>query len=367
MKKIMITGGHLTPALAVMTQLKARGWECVYVGRKHALEGDKALSQEMQVVSKHGIKFIPLITGRLQRWFSLAGIISLLKIPVGLVQAIFALLKYRPQVVLSFGGYMAVPVVVGAWVLGTPVVTHEQTVTVGLANKIIGLLAKKICVGWPGISYPFDADKIVNTGNPLRPEIFKTKKSFKIDLTKPLVYITGGSLGSHQINLAVESSLEKLLEKYAVIHQCGNSQEFYDYEHLVKQKENLPANLNSRYLPIKYVDEEHIGWVLGNADVLVSRAGANTITEIIALTKPALLIPLPWAGSNEQEKNARYLVDHGAAMILGQGQLTTEKLLENLEELFKNQESIRKNLHQLSSQLPPNAAVLVADVVESVA
>ncbi len=365
-KKIVITGGHMTPALGVMEELKKRGWECIYIGRKHALEGDSAISQEYQMVTKLGYPFKILISGRVPRRLTGWGLLSLFKMPLGFIQAFYYLLNLRPSEVLSFGGYVGVPVAFWAWVLQIPVVIHEQTFKVGLANKLIGRLAQKICVAW-NISYAFDPHKIVVTGNPLRQDIFAVRQGFEIELTKPLLYVTGGNLGAHAINILILETLEKLLQKYAIIHQCGNSQEFKDYERLNSKKNQLPASLTKSYLPIPFIDNDHIGWVYDKAKIVLSRAGANTLSEVIALGKPTLFIPLPWSGGGEQDVNARFLSQRSAALMVDQNTLTPQNLENSLDELFKNRLTILEKLHAVAREVGPDAAKKIANVVESVA
>lgn len=142
-KKIVITGGHLTPALAVMEKLREQGWQIVFFGRQHALEGDSSVSVEYQTITKLGISFISLTAGRLQRSFTRYTVFSFLKIPIGFIQSFYYLIKFKPTVILSFGGYVALPVALAGWMLKIPIVTHEQSVVPGLANKIIFKFAKK--------------------------------------------------------------------------------------------------------------------------------------------------------------------------------------------------------------------------------
>jgi len=148
-KKIVVTGGHLTPALAVIEKLRQDGWQIVFFGRKHALEGDPAVSVEYKILKEQGIPFVNLTSGRLQRSLTRYTISSLLKIPLGLIQSFYYLLKFKPNVILSFGGYLALPVALAGWILRIPIVTHEQSVIPGLATRIITHFAKKICVSWP--------------------------------------------------------------------------------------------------------------------------------------------------------------------------------------------------------------------------
>ncbi|TSC54300.1 MAG: UDP-N-acetylglucosamine--N-acetylmuramyl-(pentapeptide) pyrophosphoryl-undecaprenol N-acetylglucosamine transferase [Microgenomates group bacterium LiPW_16] len=198
--KIVITGGHLTPALAAIAELKKEGWEILFIGRKHALEGDPSLSVEYRVIKELGISFVPLTAGRFQRSFTRYTILSLLKVPLGFIQSLYWVARFKPNLILSFGGYLALPVALSGWILGIPILTHEQSVIPGLATKIIARFARRVCVSWPQTTEHFPKEKVVLTGNPIREEVLKKYQvsSIKYQVSNedlPLIYITGGSLG----------------------------------------------------------------------------------------------------------------------------------------------------------------------------
>lgn len=365
MKKIIVTGGHLTPALAVMAELKKRGWDVVYAGRKHALEGDAALSQEYLMLQKLQYHFVPINTTKVHRTLSLHGFLSWFKFPVGVLDAFTILNSLKPDRVLSFGGYVAVPIVLAAWLKGVPVITHEQTLSPGLANRLISVFARQICVGWQQIASRFPHHKTVFTGNPLRKELYNIKNTLRIPIDKPLIYITGGSLGSHTINQVVFESIEALTKVYTIVHQTGNSREFKDFERARQVKARLPETLRLRYFPIDYVGSDWIGWLMNKAQVIVGRSGANTVTELVAFMKPSVLIPLPWAGANEQYANATLLADSGGAFLLTQNTLTSETLISAINHVYKEREGFKKDLTSLTSRLVPNAAQKIVEVIES--
>lgn len=357
----------MTPALAVMDVLKSRSWKIYYIGRKHALEGDPAISQEYIQVKKLGYQFYNLTTGRLQRKFTRYTLTSLLKIPTGFIQAFYYVMEIRPQVILSFGGYVALPLCIWAWILGIPVVTHEQTLNLGLANRIIAKFATKICISWKQNQNNFPAGKVEFTGNPLRKDIFEIRSSLSIPNDKPIVYITGGNLGAHYINVSVCQVLEKLLKKYVLIHQCGNSKVYNDFVKLEEKKELLPGELQNRYFLLDYVNQDLIGWIYKNADMLVARPGANTLSEIIALKKPAIFIPLPGSGSGEQETNAKFLENRNAAKIIFQKDKPVgDELLIEIDKLFINRNQIIDNLRILNKSLVMDADKRLTQVIESV-
>lgn len=377
-RKIFITGGHLTPAVAVVNKIleKENQWEIYFVGRKYAFEADKALSNEFSLFEKYDdVKFLSITTGRIQSRITRKFFLSLLKIPFGFIQSFWWLIRYRPHVVLSFGGYVAVPVALAAWLLDIPVVTHEQTITVGRANRFIELLSKKIFVSWQSSLPEVDKEKAVLTGNPIRDETFVVKKTplfleyqqsmKKNSRSTKTIWVTGGNMGSHSINELVKSALPELLKKYFIIHQTGRSDEYrdkVDLENFVKQ---LSPKLSHNYLVQEYIGPDDIGWVLKNSDVIVGRSGANTITDLLALTKPAILIPLPWAGRNEQYLNAKFYESLGGGIILEQKDATPKKLINMLAEVCQHLDHYEQPLKEASKKLIPDPAEkIVSEIIK---
>lgn len=367
MKKILITGGHVTPALAVIDELIKNNWQIFYVGRKYALEGDKAISQEYRLIHEKNLAFLTLTSGRLQRRITPHTFFSLLKIPFGFFQSLLYILSVRPRVILSFGGYIALPIVMAGWLMGVPVVTHEQTLVPGLANKIISRFARKICVSWETTKKLFPTNKTILTGNPMRKELKQSNTTLQIPHDRPLLFITGGNLGAHSISVVIESALSELIKKYTVIHQCGNAQEFGDFERLSQIRKSLSPLEQKRYYVFTYIDTEDLGWILQHADLLISRSGANILTEIIEWNLPAILIPLPWSGGSEQEKNAQFLVSQNAAVFLDQDDLNQERLLQVVAETFKKSSLLKNQLKKIQTTLPKNPAQTMVRVIESVA
>lgn len=345
--KILVTGAHFTPAVAVIEELQKMEpkAEIVYVGRKTTLEGDKTVSVESQVLPSMRVKFIPLTTGRLQRNFSFLSLVSLLKIPVGFLQSGFILFSEKPDVILSFGGYVAVPIVILGWLGSIPIIVHEQTLVSGLANKMSGALADKIALSFK--EHPsFKKDKVVLTGNPLRKNILtapKTTAGRKI----PNILITGGNQGSHIINKTVEQALNKLT-KFARIYHISGDNKFGDFERLQKLQ-------NKNYIVKKWVSEEW-GLILSETDLVVCRAGINTLLELSYLGKPALVIPLPYLINDEQSKNAHFFQNLGLARILPQGSLTPKTLLLNIKDMLKDIDNLKKKALSAKSIVIPDAS-----------
>lgn len=374
MKLLIVAGGggHFAPALAVIEKLP-KDWDLLVVGRKYVFEGDQSLSLEYQTAKKLGIPFKPLTTGRLQRKFTRYTINSLLKIPIGLSQATRIISKFKPDVVLSFGGYVSVPITLASSILRIPLVIHEQTLDAGISNKLVAKFAKKICISWEESGKFFPVGKTVLTGNPLRKEFemgdlrteaFKNTISFGRK-GEPTIYITGGSSGSHAINVLIEGCIEKLLRKYNIIHQVGDSTQFKDFERLSRLRNNLQPELKSGYKLVKFIEPSKVADFLNTADLVISRSGMNTITELIYFGKPSVLIPLPYGQHQEQLKNALFMKKLGLAEIAEQSELSPEKLYIKISEMFDTIDMYKKNADIGKKLIDIDAADKIIEVVKN--
>ena len=360
--KILITGAHITPAVAVIGQLKKiANVEVVYVGRKTTLEGDKSLSIESKILPNLGVKFSPIITGRLQRSFTIYTIPSILKIPIGLIQAFYILLSEKPDVILSFGGYVAVPVVFAGWLLSIPIIVHEQTLISGLANKISAAFADKITVSF-NQNYPYHKPTVL-TGNPLRPEILGSELLKHLDIFNvagkeklPVILIMGGNQGSHVINLTVDRVLDKLIKMACIIHVTGDNK-FNDFERLDKIKREELGSLENRYMVRKWIGKD-LGLMMKKADLVISRAGINTLLELSLMGKPTLVIPIPYQA--EQIANAKFFEKLGLARILPQTNLSGKSLLDNIKKMLKSLDKLSDKAKNAKGVIIPDAAKRLA-------
>jgi UDP-N-acetylglucosamine--N-acetylmuramyl-(pentapeptide) pyrophosphoryl-undecaprenol N-acetylglucosamine transferase len=359
--RIVITGGHLTPALALIEEIKKdkTNWEIHYLGRKYAFEKQKSESFEYRLLNKReDIIFHPLLTGRLQRKFKLETIISLLKIPIGFCQSLLYLLKIKPDKVVSFGGYLSVPVIINSWLLGIPSFTHEQTSTLGLANKINSFFVKKFAVSFPWVKHLVPKNKAVLTGNLISQNIYNSQPPEESQLSKivssadkPILLITGGKTGSRTINQTVKQALPLLTKDFFVIHQIG-----LDRTMKPKRVEN--------YWATRFIDHEYIGWLLKRTDLVISRSGANIVCELASLKQPAVLIPIPWTSQNEQYKNAKFLEQTGLAEILNQQDLTPQSLIKTINEF--NYQQVKPDYPDWWDQAnPAKAAEQFWDIIKS--
>lgn len=334
--KIVLIGGHLAPALSVLEALP-KNTRTLFIGRKYALEGDKALSLEYKAITGLNVPFVGLNTGRLQRKLTRYTIPSFFKLPFAIFRSFLTLIKFKPDVVVGFGGYVSVPVVLCAYLLRIPIVIHEQTLEAGFANRFLARFATKICISWKTSRRYFPKDKTVLTGNPIR-EFRIQNSEFRIHNEEklPIIYITGGSLGSHSINLLIEAIIKELLEKYIVIHQTGDAKEYRDFDRLNTLKNGLSYDLKERYVLQKFIEPKMVGSVLAKADLVVGRSGMNIITELLYFEKPAILIPLPFSQNNEQLKNAKFLEKLGLGKVLQQHDVDSKKLFQAIDLAFHN-------------------------------
>lgn len=355
MKKVLLTGGHAaTTAISVIEELIRRygkeGIDIFWVGAKFASEGKKVNGLELKVLPEIGVKTYLLNTGRLQRKFTRYTIPSLLKLPVGFVQAVYFILKIRPKVTLSFGGFAAFPVVFASVLFKIPVLIHEQTSEVGLANKLSGIFAKEVLLARAESTKHFTGKITEVVGNPIMTQITEVQMKEKIG-SPPVIFVMGGSRGSERINNAVFSVLPKLLRKYKVVHITGEAH-FNKFEGI--------KNNNYRCFP--FVSPMEIDNLYRESDVVVSRSGANTMAELMVVKRPAILIPIPWSHLNEQEKNAKLLEDFGLARVIKQDDLSGERLFSEIELTIKNWDKIVSLIKSKKSS-DINASSKVVDIL----
>jgi UDP-N-acetylglucosamine--N-acetylmuramyl-(pentapeptide) pyrophosphoryl-undecaprenol N-acetylglucosamine transferase len=377
------TGGHVGPALAVIQRLRERaalpGADFApvfrYVGSETGIEA--------KLAREAGVEFAGVATGKLRRssrgplgLLTRANLADLFRIPKGINQSIAEVRRFRPDVVLATGGYVCVPPVIAASLLRVPILTHEQTVTVGLANRIAGRFATRIALSFEGAMNDLPAPlrkKAFVTGNPVRAAIFEGDRSRAIQRFKfapednalPCVYVTGGAQGSRILNRAVEACLPELLTFCRVLHQCGQQPQGdeQDHDRLSSVLNGLPLQLRLRYHLTRFVETDAIGDAFALADLLVSRAGAGTVTEACALGKPALFVPLVPTGGDEQTRNAQRSVDAGAAVILPQSECDGPRLLAATREMLSDPAKLKAMGDAARTLARPNAADDLADAL----
>lgn len=337
--KLLITGGHLTPALAMIDWIKANqpSTELVFVGRLESRTGMQA--QEAQEITNRQLPFISFQAPKfalVSAWYWPKKIWELM---LATIRALHIILQEQPTAVLTFGGYLAVPIVLAAWCARIPIVTHEQTRTVGLANRFIGKLATKVGIAFAASLPFFNPNKTTIVGNPMRAAVLAKNlpppQWFHNSTGKPLLVVTGGSQGSEAINHCIDAALPELLKHWCVVHQRG--------------PKNYSTSQSVGYFSREWLTDVELSWLWHQPKVLsVSRAGANTVTELAVTGVPSVLIPLPFAYQDEQRVNAEWLVNLGGAILLLQQQLSPETLLEALFQLAAQAETARSALSHLT-------------------
>ncbi len=339
--KVLLTGTHFTPAQALIEKLQNNKVEMVYIGRRSTREGDKTGSIEAQVLPKLGVKFIPLISGRLSRNFSIWTVISLFKLPIGFLQSFWLVMKEAPDVIVSFGGYLAFPVVFWGWWLSIPVVIHEQTLRLGLANRLSLPFASKIALAFPIKALMSDL-RVEITGNPVRQALLTIVKAnkemdafFKKDSSLPLIVVLGGNQGSHFINRLIGKNLDELTKKYRLIHQTGDSK-FNDFDYLQQEKSQLTNP--DRYLVSKWFESQELAVMIDRADLVITRGGMNTLYELALKHKPALVIPIPISVQTEQLQNAKFFQKVKLGDYLTQGEITEQVFFHRVQSMLQSPE-----------------------------
>ena len=353
MKKIVLTGGgtagHVTPNIALIPELKKAGYEIYYIGSYDGIE--------KKLIEKLGIPYYGISSGKLRRYIDLKNLSDPFKVLKGLAQARHLLKKIKPDVVFSKGGFVSVPVVVAAKSRRIPCIIHESDMTPGLANKICIPCAVRVCTNFPETLKHLPAEKAVLTGSPIREELFKGSKEKGLkfcgfDDSKPVVLIIGGSLGAVAVNNAVRGILPELLKKFQVIHLCGKG----------KKDEKLDGTKG--YVQYEYISEE-LPDLMAASDIMISRAGANAICEILALRKPNILIPLPAAASRgDQILNAESFQKQGFSYLLPEEEITNEKFLDTIHQVYSDRENYQK---QMAASQQNQAIPIIADLIDQLA
>ncbi|RXZ82548.1 undecaprenyldiphospho-muramoylpentapeptide beta-N-acetylglucosaminyltransferase [Paenibacillaceae bacterium] len=349
MKKIMFTGGgsagHVTVNLALIPRFLEQGWEVEYIGSENGIE--KELIAPLDKVRYHAIA-----TGKLRRYVDIKNITDPFKVIKGVWQAYRTIKKRKPNAVFSKGGFVSVPVVVGAWLNKVPVVIHESDFTPGLANRISIPLATAVCTTFPETAKQLPSAKSHHVGAVIREEIRqgsaeRGRRLCGFSDRKPVILVTGGSLGARAVNKAVREALPELLQQFSIVHLCGKNQ--------------LDQELTSPdYKQFEYVNEE-LPDILAMTDLVISRAGSNAIFEFLSLRKPMLLIPLTAKQSRgDQILNARSFEKSGYAEVLHEEDISVKTLVERVNGLYEKRDIFRT---QMSSGKDQDALLTVQNIL----
>ena len=339
MKRIVLTGGgtagHVTPNIALLPKLRELGYDIHYIGSYEGIE--KKLIEDVNV------PYYGIASGKLRRYFDPKNFSDPFRVLKGYGEARKILKKLKPDVVFSKGGFVAVPVVLAAKHLHIPVIIHESDMTPGLANKISLSAATKVCCNFPETMGYIPEGKAVLTGSPIREELLHGNKLAALNLcgfaaNKPVILVIGGSLGAVAVNHAVREALPELLKDFQIIHLCGKG----------KMDESLKDV--EGYCQFEYIKNE-LRNLFALADIVISRAGANAICELLALHKPNLLIPLSAnASRGDQILNARSFERQGFSLVLEEEQLTKETLLNAVKTLYENRTTFINSMKNSGQQ-----------------
>lgn len=339
MKAIVLTGGgtagHVTPNLALIEALQMEDWAIAYIGSNEGVE--------KQIIEQQtNIPFYAIRSGKLRRYFSWQNFIDPLNVVAGIWQSFFILRGLKTKVVFSKGGFVALPVVIAAWLNRIPIVTHESDITPGLANQLSFPFVKNICVTFAAAKKHFKkAEKVRVTGTPIRQNLFQGNAQKGIELCgfnsqKPCLLVIGGSLGAQSINQVVRKALPKICQQYQVIHICGKGKMDAQFAH------------HAGYKQFEYVNEE-LAHLFAASSLVISRAGSNALYEILALQKPHILIPLSRKVSRgDQIQNAAFFAEQGISTVLQEDALSADSLCGAINEVTNKKDTILHDLQLLN-------------------
>lgn len=355
MKRIILTGGgtagHVTPNIALIPRLKEMGYDIQYIGSYNGIEKDLI---EPFHIPYHGIS-----SGKLRRYFSVQNFTDPFRVLKGLGEARKLIRELKPDVIFSKGGFVSVPVVLAGKQAKVPVIIHESDMTPGLANKIALPSATKVCCNFPETLEHLPKEKAHLTGSPIRQELLSGNKVAAMDLCgfsadKPVILVIGGSLGSVAVNSAVRAALPELLEHFQVVHLCGKG----------KLDESLTHTKG--YKQFEYISSE-LRDIFALSDLVISRAGANAICELLALRKPNLLIPLSAnASRGDQILNARSFERQGFSLVLEEEEVTKESLLDAVNKLYENRASYMDAMRDSGQHDSINTIIQLIEEVHTV-
>ena len=339
MKRIILTGGgtagHVTPNIALIPKLKELGYDIQYIGSYEGIE--------KELIEPFGIPYHGISSGKLRRYFSVQNFTDPFRVIKGFGEARKLIKDLKPDVIFSKGGFVSVPVVLAGKKCKVPVIIHESDMTPGLANKIAIPSASKVCYNFPETLENLPKGKAVLTGSPIRQELLSGNKIAAMDMCgftadKPVILVIGGSLGSVIVNNAVREALPELLNHFQIIHLCG------------KGKTDESLKNTKGYCQFEYIKNE-LRDIFALADIVISRAGANAICELLALRKPNLLIPLSAKASRgDQILNARSFERQGFSLVIEEEELSKDSLLQAVQNLYDNRSTFMDAMRSSGQQ-----------------
>lgn len=373
MPKILFTGGgsagHVTPNLAIIERLLERDWDIHYVGSYDGIE--------KKLVAEINIPYHSIATGKLRRYFSWKNFLTPFQVLKGVFQAIGLCRKLKPDVVFSKGGFVAFPIVFAAWLNRIPVIVHEADITPGLTNKLSIPFAKTVCVSFPEAE-KYYKNKVHVTGIPIRKALFEGQRDKGLafchfNSEKPVILVFGGSLGAMSVNKTIRECLPELLPEFQVVHICGANKVDASFDYPSPASGFQPEatsptrgevnikEVSSGYFQLEFVSAE-MADLFACADLVISRAGANSVYELLSLKKPHILIPLPTTGSRgDQIVNAKYYKKAGLSYVIPDETLTPEKLIGTIKTVMNEKDEIKD---KLAAYPLPKSVDLICEMIE---
>ena len=358
------TGGHLTPLIAIAHELKRKigpELKLLYIG--------SGAQMEKQIMLENDIPAKFVLSGKIRRYFSFMNFVDFLKLPIGFFQSLWILAWFTPDVVFSKGGYVAVPIVLAAWIYRIPIIIHESDSAPGIANQFLAKFADRIAVAYPSAEQYFPKEKTALVGNPIRYEVTQgepviLRRQLGFTESKKTILILGGSQGSQVINDAIIKILPKLLQHYQIIHQTGQE----NFDDVIKEAAFMGIKSGHEgYYATPFMNANQLRDAFALCDLVISRAGATFITEIAANGKPAILIPIAHSANDHQRMNAYALAHIGAGVVLEESNLGEHILIKEIESILSDENLMRGMVEKIKTFYHPNATEIIANSIIEIA
>jgi UDP-N-acetylglucosamine--N-acetylmuramyl-(pentapeptide) pyrophosphoryl-undecaprenol N-acetylglucosamine transferase len=352
------TGGHLYPLVAVAEKIKEKlgpEVEFLYIG--------SGAEMEKKVMLEEGIQGKHVLSGKMRRYFSFMNLVDMFKLPIGFVQSLAILLWYMPDAIFSKGGYVAVPVVMAAWIYRIPVMMHESDSIPGIANQFLSKFSSRIAVAYLSAENYFPKEKTALVGNPIRYQVtdgdaHMLRRELQFTESKKTILVLGGSQGSQIINDSILHILPKLLFKYQIIHQTGEA----NYKHVIDEASLQGIKKgHDGYAVYPFMNANQLRDSFALCELVISRAGATFITEIAANAKPSILIPLDGSANEHQRMNAYEIAKVGGALVLEETNLGEHILMQKIEDILSNDELRNSMIEEVKTFYHPQAAEVIAN------
>lgn len=360
------SGGHIYPLLAIAEATsKLAGENSLDLKMAYMGPNDEYAKE----IASRGIRVLPILAGKIRRYFSVMNIIDIPKFFIGMLQAWFKVYALMPDIIFSKGGPGALPVVMAGWFYRIPVLIHESDASPGLTNLLSSRFARRIAVSFEEAKQYFHPQKTAITGTPVRPELLagklpqtEAKERLGFDAQKPLLFVVGGSQGSRRINEFIALNLGELISQAQILHQTGrnNFMEIKKLTQAAMMEVPVASELKNRYEPMAYLDSKDMSLALSAADVVLARAGSGSVFEIAAFEKPSILIPLEGAANDHQRANAYAYAKTGAALVVEKRNLSPQIITSDLKAILSSPDRQKSMSAAAKNFYKPDAAIAIA-------